>query len=164
MNYQNDDLCIKEINELLFFVVFLEKFFVIENVVNIVVYVCKVIYQIFKGDDDCLLVVIGFCFIYDLVVVKEYVVCLLILCEVLKGEFEIVMWVYFEKLCIIVGWKGFINDFYMDNSFCINDGLCIVCKLLLDINDSGLLVVGEFFDMIILQYVVDLMSWGVIGV
>lgn len=60
------------------------------------------------------------------------------------------MCVYFEKLCIMVGWKGLINDLYMDNSFQINDGLCIVCKLLFDINDSGLLVVGEFFDMIIL--------------
>lgn len=95
----------------------LEKFFVIENVVNMVVYVWKVIYKILKGNDDCLLVVIGLCLIYDFVVVKEYVICLLVLCEELKDELEIVMCVYFEKLCIMVGWKGLINDLYMDNSF-----------------------------------------------
>lgn len=75
------------------------------------------IYKILKGNDDRLLVVIGLCLIYDFVVVKEYVIRLLALCEELKDELEIVMCVYFEKLCIMVGWKGLINDSYMDNSF-----------------------------------------------
>jgi 3-deoxy-7-phosphoheptulonate synthase len=62
-----------------------------------------------------------------------------------------------------VGWKGLINDPYMDNSYQLNDGLRLARKLLLDINDSGLPAAGEFLDMITPQYVADLMSWGAIG-
>ena len=34
-----------------------------------------------------------------------------------KDQLEIVMRVYFEKPRTTVGWKGLINDPYMDNSF-----------------------------------------------
>lgn len=60
------------------------------------------------------------------------------------------MCVYFEKLCIIVGWKGLINDLYLNEIYVLNDGLCLGCKVFLDINDLGVLVVGEFLDMIML--------------
>src|SRR5690606_26042987 len=76
---------------------------------------------------------------------------------------EIVMRVYFEKPRTTVGWKGLINDPYLDNSFQINDGLRIGRKLLLDLNDLGLPTASEFLDMITPQYVADLMSWGAIG-
>jgi 3-deoxy-7-phosphoheptulonate synthase len=36
-----------------------------------------------------------------------------------------------------VGWKGLINDPYMDNSFRINDGLRMARELLRDINELG---------------------------
>ena len=62
-----------------------------------------------------------------------------------------------------VGWKGLINDPYMDDSFKINDGLRIARQLLCEINDMGLPTAGEFLDVISPQYVGDLMSWGAIG-
>ncbi len=139
MNYQNDDLRIKEINELLPPVALLEKFPATENAANTVAHARKAIHQILKGDDDRLLVVIGPCSIHDPAAAKEYAARLLTLREALKGELEIVMRVYFEKPRTTVGWKGLINDPHMDNSFRINDGLRIARKLLLDINDSGLL-------------------------
>ncbi|MCT7320561.1 3-deoxy-7-phosphoheptulonate synthase AroG [Klebsiella quasipneumoniae] len=163
MNYQNDDLRIKEINELLPPVALLEKFPATENAANTVAHARKAIHQILKGDDDRLLVVIGPCSIHDPAAAKEYASRLLPLREALKGELEIVMRVYFEKPRTTVGWKGLINDPHMDNSFRINDGLRIARKLLLDINDSGLPAAGEFLDMITPQYVADLMSWGAIG-
>ncbi len=163
MNYQNDDLRIKEINELLPPVALLEKFPATENAANTVAHARKAIHQILKGDDDRLLVVIGPCSIHDPAAAKEYAARLLTLREALKGELEIVMRVYFEKPRTTVGWKGLINDPHMDNSFRINDGLRIARKLLLDINDSGLPAAGEFLDMITPQYVADLMSWGAIG-
>ncbi|BAN95611.1 phospho-2-dehydro-3-deoxyheptonate aldolase [Plautia stali symbiont] len=83
--------------------------------------------------------------------------------EELKGELEVVMRVYFEKPRTTVGWKGLINDPYMDGSFQINDGLRLARKLLVDINDTGLPAAGEFLDMITPQYMADLMSWGAIG-
>ena len=138
MNYQNDDLRIKEINELLPPVALLEKFPATENAANTVAHARKAIHQILKGDDDRLLVVIGPCSIHDPAAAKEYAARLLTLREALKGELEIVMRVYFEKPRTTVGWKGLINDPHMDNSFRINDGLRIARKLLLDINDSGL--------------------------
>lgn len=142
MNYQNDDLRIKEINELLPPVALLEKFPATENAANTVAHARKAIDQILKGDDDRLLVVIGPCSIHDPAAAKEYAARLLTLREALKGELEIVMRVYFEKPRTTVGWKGLINDPHMDNSFRINDGLRIARKLLLDINDSGLPAAG----------------------
>lgn len=160
MNYQNDDLRIKEINELLPPVALLEKFPATENAANTVAHARKAIHNILKGNDDRLLVVIGPCSIHDPAAAKEYASRLLKLREALKGELEIVMRVYFEKPRTTVGWKGLINDPHMDNSFRINDGLRIARKLLLEINDSGLPAAGEFLDMITPQYVADLMSWG----
>jgi phospho-2-dehydro-3-deoxyheptonate aldolase len=163
MNYQNDDLRIKEINELLPPVALLEKFPATENAANTVSHARKAIHKILKGNDDRLLVVIGPCSIHDPAAAKEYAARLLTLREELKGELEIVMRVYFEKPRTTVGWKGLINDPHMDNSFQINDGLRIARKLLLEINDSGLPAAGEFLDMITPQYLADLMSWGAIG-
>jgi len=79
------------------------------------------------------------------------------------GELEIVMRVYFEKPRTTVGWKGLINDPYMDNSFRINDGLRIARELLLNINELGLPAGTEFLDVISPQYIADLISWGAIG-
>ena len=163
MNYQNDDLRIKEIKELLPPVALLEKFPATDNAARTVSQARQAIHQILQSQDDRLLVVIGPCSIHDTEAAKEYASRLLTLREELKGELEIVMRVYFEKPRTTVGWKGLINDPYMDGSFQLNDGLRMARKLLLDINDSGLPAAGEFLDMITPQYVADLMSWGAIG-
>ena len=104
MNYQNDDLRIKEINELLPPVALLEKFPATENAANTVAHARKAIHKILKGNDDRLLVVIGPCSIHDPVAAKEYAARLMTLREELKGELEIVMRVYFEKPRNTVGW------------------------------------------------------------
>lgn len=163
MNYQNDDLRIREIKELLPPVALLEKFPATDKAAETVFRARQAIHQILQGGDDRLLVVIGPCSIHDPEAAKEYASRLLTLRDALKEDLEIVMRVYFEKPRTTVGWKGLINDPYMDGSFRINDGLRIARKLLLDINDLGLPAAGEFLDMITPQYVADLMSWGAIG-
>ena len=163
MNYQNDDLRITEIKELLPPVALLEKFPATDKAAQTVSETRNAIHQILKGNDDRLLVVIGPCSIHDPKAAKEYAAHLLTMREALRGELEIVMRVYFEKPRTTVGWKGLINDPQMNNSFQINDGLRIARKLLLDINDTGLPAAGEFLDMITPQYLADLMSWGAIG-
>ena len=163
MNYQNDDLRIKEIKELLPPVALLEKFPATEKAAATVAASRQAIHKILKSEDDRLLVIIGPCSIHDVDAAKEYAARLLTLREALSGELEIVMRVYFEKPRTTVGWKGLINDPLMDGSFQINDGLRIARKLLLEINDTGLPAAGEFLDMITPQYVADLMSWGAIG-
>ncbi|WP_261641570.1 3-deoxy-7-phosphoheptulonate synthase AroG [Erwinia mallotivora] len=163
MNYQNDDLRIKEIKELLPPVALLEKFPATEKAAQTVASARQAIHHILKKSDDRLLVVIGPCSIHDTVAAKEYAGRLLKLREELSDSLEVVMRVYFEKPRTTVGWKGLINDPHMDGSFQINDGLRIARKLLLEINDTGLPTAGEFLDMISPQYVADLMSWGAIG-
>ncbi|RRO01001.1 MULTISPECIES: 3-deoxy-7-phosphoheptulonate synthase AroG [Pectobacterium] len=163
MNYQNDDLRIKEINELLPPVALLEKFPATEKAAETVSFARTAIHKILNGNDDRLLVVIGPCSIHDTKAAKEYAARLLAQRNELSDDLEVVMRVYFEKPRTTIGWKGLINDPHMDNSFQINDGLRIARQLLLEINDIGLPAAGEFLDMITPQYMADLMSWGAIG-
>ncbi|WP_019250461.1 3-deoxy-7-phosphoheptulonate synthase AroG [Yersinia pestis] len=163
MNYQNDDLRIKEIKELLPPVALLEKFPSTVNAAETVAKTRNAIHNILRAQDDRLLVVIGPCSIHDTQAAKEYAARLLALREELQGELEVVMRVYFEKPRTTVGWKGLINDPHMDNSYDINEGLRLARELLVEITDSGLPAAGEFLDMITPQYLADLMSWGAIG-
>jgi 3-deoxy-7-phosphoheptulonate synthase len=75
----------------------------------------------------------------------------------------VVMRVYFEKPRTTVGWKGLINDPYLDDSYRINDGLEIARKLLLDVHKEGLSTATEYLDMITPQFIGDLVCWGAIG-
>uniref|UniRef100_UPI002591093F 3-deoxy-7-phosphoheptulonate synthase n=1 Tax=uncultured Pantoea sp. TaxID=218084 RepID=UPI002591093F len=76
---------------------------------------------------------------------------------------EIVMRAYFEKPRTVVGWKGLISDPDLDGSFDVNRGIGIARQLLIDINTLGLPTATEFLDMVIGQFIADLISWGAIG-
>ena len=113
--------------------------------------------------DDRLLVIIGPCSIHDPSAALEYA-------RKLAGErqrfahtLEIVMRVYFEKPRTSVGWKGLINDPYLDESYRINEGLRIARSLLVDINRLGVPSGSELLDVISPQYIGDLIAWGAIG-
>ena len=121
------------------------------------------LHRILHGQDDRLMVVIGPCSIHDPKAALEYARRLVKERQRFAGELEIVMRVYFEKPRTTVGWKGLINDPYMDNSFRINDGLRMARELLRDINEMGLPAGTEFLDVISPQYIADLVSWGAIG-
>ena len=73
------------------------------------------------------------------------------------------MRVYFEKPRTTVGWKGLLNDPYLDQSYKINDGLRLARHLLIDLAEMGVPAGTEFLDMITPQYVASLVSWGAIG-
>jgi 3-deoxy-7-phosphoheptulonate synthase len=119
--------------------------------------------RIITGEDDRLLVVVGPCSIHDTKAALEYAGKLLPLRQQLAGELDIVMRVYFEKPRTRSGWKGLINDPYIDGSFKINDGLRIARKLLVDLTAMGLPVGCEFLDTISPQFIADCVSWGAIG-
>ena len=121
------------------------------------------LHRILHGQDDRLMVVIGPCSIHDTKAAMEYAQRLAEERRRYAGELEIVMRVYFEKPRTTVGWKGLINDPYMDNTFRINDGLRMARELLVGINDLGLPTGTEFLDVISPQYIADLVSWGAIG-
>lgn len=163
MYYQNDDVRIKEVKELLPPIAILERFPASEKASATVFNARNSIHNILAKSDDRLLVVIGPCSIHDPKAALEYGQRLVTLREQYKDQLEIVMRVYFEKPRTTVGWKGLINDPCMDNSFKLNDGLRTARKLLVDLNDSGMPTAGEFLDMITPQYMADLMCWGAIG-
>ena len=121
------------------------------------------LHRILHGQDDRLMVVIGPCSIHDTKAAMEYAHRLIKERERFAGELEIIMRVYFEKPRTTVGWKGLINDPYLDGSFRINDGLRIARELLLNVNELGLPAGTEFLDVISPQYIADLISWGAIG-
>ncbi|WP_028450608.1 MULTISPECIES: 3-deoxy-7-phosphoheptulonate synthase AroG [Chitinibacter] len=163
MHYQTDDVRIREIKELLPPVAVIEKYPVNETASTAVFETRQAIHRILNDEDDRLLVIIGPCSIHDTKSALEYGERLLKLREVYKDQLEVVMRVYFEKPRTTVGWKGLINDPFLNGSFNINEGLRIARKLLVDLNNTGLPTAGEFLDMITPQYVADLMSWGAIG-
>ncbi|WP_434362981.1 3-deoxy-7-phosphoheptulonate synthase AroG [Parasalinivibrio latis] len=161
--YQTDDVRISQIKELLPPVALLERYPATETASETVFNAREAIHKILHGKDDRLLVIVGPCSIHDPDAAREYGERLKTLRDAHAGELEVVMRVYFEKPRTTVGWKGLINDPYMDGSFKLNDGLRLGRKLLLDINELGLPAAGEFLDMITPQYMADLISWGAIG-
>ncbi len=123
----------------------------------------EAIHRIIHGHDDRLLLIVGPCSIHDPKAALDYAQRLLPLRRQYAGELEIVMRVYFEKPRTTVGWKGLINDPYLDESFRIDEGLRIARQVLIDINRLGLPAGSEFLDVISPQYIADLISWGAIG-
>ncbi len=123
----------------------------------------KSIHNILHGKDDRLLVVIGPCSIHDPAAALDYARRLKPLRDKYADSLEIVMRVYFEKPRTTVGWKGLINDPYLDESFRIDEGLRIARQLLIEINRLGLPAGSEFLDVISPQYIGDLIAWGAIG-
>jgi 3-deoxy-7-phosphoheptulonate synthase len=123
----------------------------------------QAIRNIMQKKDDRLLVIMGPCSIHDPVAAVEYARKLKVQREKYKDTLEIVMRVYFEKPRTTVGWKGLINDPYLDESYRIDEGLRIGRQLLLEINRLGMPAGSEFLDVISPQYLGDLISWGAIG-
>ena len=121
------------------------------------------IQNIMSGKDDRLLLIIGPCSIHDPAAALEYARRLKAQREKYKDTLEIVMRVYFEKPRTTVGWKGLINDPYLDESYRIDEGLRIARQLLIEINRLGMPAGSEFLDVISPQYLGDLISWGAIG-
>ena len=121
------------------------------------------IHNIMAGKDDRLLVVIGPCSIHDPAAALDYAKKLIAQRAKYADTLEIVMRVYFEKPRTTVGWKGLINDPYLDESYRIDEGLRMARQLLIEINRMGLPAGSEFLDVISPQYLGDLISWGAIG-
>jgi 3-deoxy-7-phosphoheptulonate synthase len=121
------------------------------------------IVDILNGRDSRLLVLAGPCSIHDVNAAREYAGLLKEAIAEFPADLRIVMRVYFEKPRTTIGWKGLINDPYLDQSYKINDGLRLARNLLLDLAEMGVPTGTEFLDMISPQYIAGLVSWGAIG-
>ncbi len=163
MKIHIDDVRIQEIKELIPPAHVLREFPATPKSAEVAFEARQDIHRILYGADDRLLVVIGPCSIHDADAAIEYAKRLKVEADRLKDDLHIVMRVYFEKPRTTVGWKGLINDPYLDNSFRINEGVRLARKLLWEINELGLPAGTEFLDMITPQYIADLIAWGAIG-
>lgn len=119
--------------------------------------------DILNGKDDRLIFITGPCSIHDIAAAKDYAQHAKRLAKKYESELFVVMRTYFEKPRTVVGWKGLINDPYIDGTFQINDGLRIARRLLCDLAESGVPTATEFLDPITPQFLADLVSYGAIG-
>ena len=113
--------------------------------------------------DPRVFMVVGPCSIHDPVAGIDYANRLKRLAERVKDTIYIVMRVYFEKPRTSTGWKGYINDPYMDDSFRIEEGIQKGRDFLLRVNELGLPAATEALDPISPQYLGDLIAWTAIG-
>lgn len=123
----------------------------------------QAINNILDGKDHRLFIVLGPCSIHDVKAAREYGERLKNLAYEVKDELLLVMRVYFEKPRTTVGWKGLINDPYLNDTFKIQDGLHISRRLLIDLAELGLPLATEALDPISPQYLHDVISWSAIG-
>jgi len=119
--------------------------------------------DILNGRDDRLIVLVGPCSIHDTKAAREYAGLLKSAIGEFSADLRLVMRVYFEKPRTTIGWKGLINDPYLDGTYKINDGLRLARRLLLDLAEMGVPTGTEFLDMISPQYIAGIVSWGAIG-
>jgi 3-deoxy-7-phosphoheptulonate synthase len=119
--------------------------------------------EILNKRDSRLLVLAGPCSIHDTKAAREYAALLKGAIDEYSNELAIVMRVYFEKPRTTIGWKGLVNDPFLDESYQINEGLRQARHLLLDLAEMGVPTGTEFLDMISPQYIAGLVAWGAIG-
>jgi 3-deoxy-7-phosphoheptulonate synthase len=119
--------------------------------------------EIIDRSDDRLLVVVGPCSVHDVEAALDYAGRLAAAANELRDDLLVAMRVYFEKPRTTTGWKGLINDPYLDGSCDVNAGLRMARTLLLEVLDLGLPVGCEFLDPITPQYISDTVAWGAIG-
>jgi 3-deoxy-7-phosphoheptulonate synthase len=163
MFYRTDDLRIRS-TKVVLPPVFLEEELPVTEAASATVYHARQqIVDILHQRDHRLLVVAGPCSIHDPTAAREYAKRLKEAMTEFAAELRIVMRVYFEKPRTTLGWKGLINDPFLDESYRINDGLRLARRLLLDLAEMGVPAGTEFLDMISPQYVAELVSWGAIG-
>jgi len=119
--------------------------------------------RILDGKDPRVFVVVGPCSIHDPVAGLDYARRLKKLADEVAGTMVLVMRVYFEKPRTATGWKGYINDPRMDDSFHIEEGMQKAREFLLAVNEIGLPAGTEALDPIAPQYLGDLIAWAAIG-
>ena len=123
----------------------------------------KQLEDILTRKDKRLFVIVGPCSIHDTAAGFDYAQRLFALSQKVKDSMLLVMRVYFEKPRTSVGWKGFVNDPHLDDSFCIAEGMQRARKFLLEVAELGLCAAAEALDPISPQYLGGLLSWSAIG-
>ena len=134
-----------------------------ENATRTVMQGREALRNILERTDHRLFVVVGPCSIHDPVAGLDYARRLKKLADELSDTLLLVMRVYFEKPRTTTGWKGYINDPDMDDSFHVAEGMEKARRFLLDVAEIGLPAGTEALDPISPQFLGDLIAWTAIG-
>ncbi|NOX32695.1 MAG: 3-deoxy-7-phosphoheptulonate synthase [Deltaproteobacteria bacterium] len=134
-----------------------------DNVAKTVIKGRSDVENILHKKDDRLLVIAGPCSIHDIDAALEYAHKMKQLRQEVKEKINLIMRVYFEKPRTTVGWKGLINDPFLDASYDIDEGLRKARSLLIEINRMGLPTTTEILDPITPQYIAGLLTWVAVG-
>jgi 3-deoxy-7-phosphoheptulonate synthase len=118
---------------------------------------------ILERRDPRLFVVVGPCSVHDVDAAREYAGRLRAIAPRVDRTMLLLMRVYFEKPRTTVGWKGLINDPFMDDSFHIEKGILLARRLLIELAELGLPAATEALDPIMPQYLSELVTWTAIG-
>ncbi|MFA5857090.1 MAG: 3-deoxy-7-phosphoheptulonate synthase [Candidatus Pacearchaeota archaeon] len=119
--------------------------------------------DILDGKDKRKIFVIGPCSIHNFNEALKYAEKLKNLQEKVKDRVLLLMRVYLEKPRTSSGWKGFINDPDLNESYNIEKGLKLSRELLIKIIELGVPCATEFLEILVYPYIQDLISWGAIG-
>jgi 3-deoxy-7-phosphoheptulonate synthase len=134
-----------------------------ETAANVVMRSREALRNILDRKDPRMFVVVGPCSIHDPAAGLDYARRLRELQEEVSDTLLLVMRVYFEKPRTTTGWKGYINDPDMDDSFHVDRGMENARKFLLDVCELGLPTATEALDPISPQFLGDLIAWTAIG-
>jgi 3-deoxy-7-phosphoheptulonate synthase len=163
MPFSTDDVRIEALRPLIPPAILMEEIPLSEEGKRFVFETRRTCEEIIQGTDDRLMAVVGPCSIHDAGAAREYASLLSEARKEFGADLEILMRVYFEKPRSRSGWKGLINDPFIDGSFQINKGLRLARQLLVDLADRGIPAGCEFLDTITPQFIADCVSWGSIG-
>ena len=119
--------------------------------------------RILDGEDRRLLAIVGPCSIHNLDAAREYASRLHRLSAEVADALCVVMRVYFEKPRSVLGWKGLINDPYMNDTFHIEEGIRMARQFLVELAVMGLPAATEVLEALMPQYIGDLISWSAIS-
>ncbi len=158
-----DDVRIKDMRPLISPAVLMEDLAATPEITRLVYDTREAFRRILRREDDRLAVLVGPCSIHDVDAALDYAARLAEARQQYADDLLLIMRVYFEKPRTTIGWKGLINDPFMDGSYNINKGLRMARGLLLRLAEMGVPAATEILDVISPQYVSDLIAWGAIG-
>jgi 3-deoxy-7-phosphoheptulonate synthase len=163
MHIPHDDLRIADMRPLLPPAILIEEIPLSEQALTTIDRGREASANILHGRDDRLLVICGPCSIHDPVAALDYAQWLREAAAPYQDDLLVMMRTYFEKPRTVIGWKGLLNDPFIDGTFHINQGLRIGRKFLRDVCELGLPTATEFLDTINPQFLADAISWAAIG-
>ena len=134
-----------------------------DNVAEQVIRQREEVKRILSGEDKRIFVIVGPCSIHNHDIAVEYATLLSRLAAKVENRLLVVMRVYFEKPRTTVGWKGLINDPFLDGTFDMEAGMRMARATLLDVAKLGLPAATEMLEPITPQYIADLVTLASIG-